>query len=185
MSWTNNTTNQDGYRIYRSEDGTNFTEIGTQAFEMYIDTTVSQGTLYYYRVTAYNATDESNPSNTVTVTPDDYYVNILTPNTGPTLTIGSMYDITWDTNMPGFDAVIKLSITGGSPFPYDIQMSWYPNTSPYAWKVGYQNLEDNPQNPPNWQQIIASMENQCLIYIEDYVDPSVNDTCDVVFTVTP
>ena len=185
LAWTANTTDFDGYRIYRSTDGSTFTEIGTQPIEIYADNTVSEGTLYYYRVSVYKGAEELGFSNTVSVTPADYYVDLLLPNGAENLTVGSMYNISWDTNVPGFDAVVKVSLDNGSSWE-DILWSWAPKTSPFPWQVGYGWVNvGTPMDPVyEWQQIVASTEADCLIYIEDYNDPGVNDTSDAVFTIT-
>jgi hypothetical protein len=60
-----------GYKIYRSEDNVTFTSIdsiGAPA-NMYDDSTVTNGTTYYYYVTATYDEGESDPSNVVMVTP--------------------------------------------------------------------------------------------------------------------
>jgi hypothetical protein len=60
-----------GYKIYRSEDNVTFTSIdsiGAPA-NMYSDSTVINGTTYYYYVTAVYDEGESDPSNVVMVTP--------------------------------------------------------------------------------------------------------------------
>lgn len=56
LSWNDNSTVEDGYRIYRSTDGTNFSQIadldpGTTS---YTDTGLVDGDRYYYYVEAYN-----------------------------------------------------------------------------------------------------------------------------------
>ena len=65
LSWTSNSTNQTGFKIYRSIDGINYSLIHTNGnTTTYNDTTPNAGT-YYYCVTAYNAYGESLPSNTI------------------------------------------------------------------------------------------------------------------------
>ena len=66
LSWTDNSNNEDGFRIYRSTDDVNYSEIGTTAANIntYTDSTGVASTLYYYRVTAYNSAGSSTFSNT-------------------------------------------------------------------------------------------------------------------------
>ena len=59
LSWTDNASNETGFRIERSSDGTSFTEISTVGSNVttYADTGLSASTQYWYRVRAYNARD--------------------------------------------------------------------------------------------------------------------------------
>ena len=81
LSWTDNSNNEDGFRIYRSTDGVNFYEIGTTAANInsYIDSTGAASTLYYYQVTAYNSAGSSTFSNTISGTTTNG-INDITQN---------------------------------------------------------------------------------------------------------
>ena len=74
LAWTDNATDETGYRIYRSTDGVDYSLIDTIAadLEAYSDTTVTGGTTYYYKVAAVNAGGESlsnaDASNTLLLT---------------------------------------------------------------------------------------------------------------------
>jgi len=56
LDWTVSTGNVTTYNIYRSTDGNNFYKINdsTVTVNEYDDTTVFDGRVYFYRVTAYN-----------------------------------------------------------------------------------------------------------------------------------
>lgn len=58
LNW-NTVTSATGYRIQRSSDGTNFTNLITVSTPGYVDATVSPLTEYYYRVAAVNQYSES------------------------------------------------------------------------------------------------------------------------------
>lgn len=68
LNWTDNTVVEDGFKIERSTDGVNFTQIGTTGVNVtnFTDTTSVADTTYTYRVRAYNAAADSSPSNTAT-----------------------------------------------------------------------------------------------------------------------
>ncbi|HWP42503.1 MAG TPA: choice-of-anchor D domain-containing protein, partial [Blastocatellia bacterium] len=65
LSWKDNSDNEFGFRIERSLDGFNFTEIGSVGPNVttFSDTTVSANTTYFYRVMAFNSLGNSSPSN--------------------------------------------------------------------------------------------------------------------------
>ena len=59
-------TNEFGYYIDRSLDGTNFTRVATNSFNttFYLDGSLLAGVTYYYRVISYNGAGESGGHNT-------------------------------------------------------------------------------------------------------------------------
>jgi titin len=61
LTWDDHSDNETGFRIERSLDGVNFTEIATVGANVtrYSDTNVSPFTYYYYRVRSYNAFGDS------------------------------------------------------------------------------------------------------------------------------
>ncbi len=65
LTWQDNSDNEDEFRIDRSVDGTNFTQIGTVPANQttYSDTGLEQNTTYWYRVRACNAVGCSDYSN--------------------------------------------------------------------------------------------------------------------------
>jgi hypothetical protein len=70
LSWTDNATNEDGYKIERGLSTSSFSEIATigSSSVSYSDGTVSPATTYYYRVRAYNTGGNSGYSNTANAT---------------------------------------------------------------------------------------------------------------------
>jgi hypothetical protein len=70
LAWTDNATNEDGFKIERSINGTTFSQIATVGANVtsYQDSTVAAQTQYWYRVRAYNAGGDSSYSNTATAT---------------------------------------------------------------------------------------------------------------------
>ncbi len=66
LGW-NNVANEDGYRIYRSDDGTNYSLLAGLAANSisYQDFSVSLGIMYSYYIIAYNAEGNSNSSNII------------------------------------------------------------------------------------------------------------------------
>lgn len=64
LSWRDNSAMEEGYKIERSLNGVNFTQIGTVAANItsYTDAGLSGSVVYYYRVRAYNASGNSSYS---------------------------------------------------------------------------------------------------------------------------
>ena len=70
LVWSDNASNETGFRIERSQDGTSFTEISTVGANVttYADTGLSASTQYWYRVRAYNGSGPSGYTNTASAT---------------------------------------------------------------------------------------------------------------------
>ena len=71
LTWTDNSDNEDGFKLERKELGGTYTEIKTLAVNVtsYSDTGLNPDTTYYYRIRAYNSfghSDYSNEANTTT-----------------------------------------------------------------------------------------------------------------------
>jgi subtilase family protein/fibronectin type III domain protein len=65
LTWTDNATNETGYKVERSTDGTNFTQVAVLPanYQAYSNTSLLGGTTYYYRVRANSGPDHSSYSN--------------------------------------------------------------------------------------------------------------------------
>ncbi len=70
LSWIDNSTDETGFKIERSQDGITFTQIGTVGSNVtaVANTGLSRRTTYYYRVRAYNAAGNSAYSNIASAT---------------------------------------------------------------------------------------------------------------------
>ena len=70
LVWTDNSTDENGFKIERSTDGITFSQIATVAANVttYSNTGRSASTTYYYRVRAYNTNGNSSYSNTASAT---------------------------------------------------------------------------------------------------------------------
>jgi hypothetical protein len=70
LSWNDQSNNESGFKIERSTDNVNFSEITTAGSNVtsYSNTGLSSATTYYYRVRAFNAQGNSSYSNTASAT---------------------------------------------------------------------------------------------------------------------
>jgi hypothetical protein len=69
LSWKDNSTNESGFKIQRSTDGVNYSQIAAVGSNVatFADAGVAQLTTYYYRVVAYNTAGNSSYSNVLSV----------------------------------------------------------------------------------------------------------------------
>ena len=93
VQWVDNSTNEDGFRVERSSDRTNWVTVGSigpssDYTVSFIDTTWTIEQAACYRVVAFNAAGDS-PSSSVACTP---------PLLGPTLLTMVGDDLTWADN---------------------------------------------------------------------------------------
>lgn len=75
LAWTDNAANETGFQVERRAGTTGaFAQAGTTGANVkaWLDTSVTAGTTYFYRVRASNAAGTSAYSNTATAGPDDY-----------------------------------------------------------------------------------------------------------------
>jgi len=70
LAWTDNATNEGGFKVERSTNGVNFTQIASLAANVvsYSNTGLAAGTTYTYRVRAYEGPNHSAFSNTASAT---------------------------------------------------------------------------------------------------------------------
>lgn len=70
LTWVDNATDEDGFAIERSPDGSNFTVLGSVAANAtaYSDTGLQSATTYYYRVAAFNGNGNSDYSDPASAT---------------------------------------------------------------------------------------------------------------------
>ena len=102
LSWVDNASNENGYKIERQTGGGAYELITTTTADVnsYSDNTVIPETTYTYRVSAYNAAGDSDFSNTITLTT-------------PLSTLGGNASVTW-TDLVGVEvqadnAVVKTA----------------------------------------------------------------------------
>jgi subtilisin family serine protease len=117
LSWTDNATNEAGFKIERSTDGVTFTQVATAApnATTYSVINLAAGTTYRFRIRAYEGTNHSAYSNTASATTQP--TPAAPTNLAATATSSSRINLAWTdnaTNEAGFK--IERSTTAGGPF---------------------------------------------------------------------
>ena len=70
ISWTDNSSGEDGYRVYRSTDGANFSQLSELSADVtsYTDNSLTDGKKYYYFIAAFTSSGESSGTSVSAVT---------------------------------------------------------------------------------------------------------------------
>lgn len=116
LAWACAAPNEDGFKIYRSTDGTNFAQVATAAINAttYSNTGLIGNTKYYYRVYSYNTAGNGAVSNTAS-----------------------------DTTAPQAPSALTAVSQGSGPTTWDkVNLSWTDNANS---EVGFK-IERSPDN---------------------------------------
>ncbi|MDI6791578.1 MAG: fibronectin type III domain-containing protein [bacterium] len=118
LNWSDNSTNETGFKIERRMAATFFAEIDTSSANVnqFIDTALLPNTTYYYQVRAYNGIGNSGYSNTAFATTFD-----IPPVAPGSLQAGavsdSRIDLSWTDNSGNEDGfIIEKASSGSGPF---------------------------------------------------------------------
>jgi hypothetical protein len=115
LAWADNSTNENGFKIEQSTNGTTFTEIASVGAnsQTYQSTGLNAGIIYYYRVRAFNSAGESAYSATATATILDPVLSAPTLVAATTLS-ASKIKLTWLDNSNNETGFTIESCTGAS-----------------------------------------------------------------------
>ena len=118
LSWTDNSSNEEGFQIERSTAAAAFTGIATVGANIrsYWDQGLAASTSYSYRVRAYNGSGNSGYSNTSSATTSAATTATFTLSASPSsqtvvLKRSTTYTVTVSAE-PGFNGTVGLSVTG-------------------------------------------------------------------------
>jgi Zn-dependent metalloprotease/transcriptional regulator CtsR len=116
LLWTDNASNEQGFKVERSTDGANFSQVALLGVNAtaWSNTGLATGGTYTYRVRSYNGPNDSAPSNTATAAP------LPAPNAPGNLVAtpisGSRIDLAW-TDTSAYEQGFKVErSTDGTTF---------------------------------------------------------------------
>lgn len=116
LSWTDNATGEDGYKIERMQAGGSFSQIATTNANItsYLDSGLRDGTSYTYRVRAYNTipADSLYSNEATAITPLNAPINLTATAVSP-----SQINLAWTDNSQAEDGYkIERKAIGGGDF---------------------------------------------------------------------
>jgi titin len=115
VTWANSDASAAGYRVFRSTDGVNFSQVGTitsGATKTYLDTTNASSTAYTYKVQSYNGASSSGFSGTASAT-----TPLITPTPFTAIAqSGSTIALSWTNLDPATTGYILQRSLNGTTF---------------------------------------------------------------------
>ncbi|HEU4420451.1 MAG TPA: fibronectin type III domain-containing protein, partial [Planctomycetota bacterium] len=129
LAWTDNSSNETGFGIERSTDGSNFFPAGSVGSNntTFSDTGLSPGTPYWYRVFATNAAGASGYSNVASATTasvTDYVATGETPNHG---SVGGTYVLT-RVDDAQYQQITEVTVNKRNSLEHEWQIAGVPST---------------------------------------------------------
>jgi hypothetical protein len=116
LTWTNNATNQTGFHIDRATDSAFTQNLVTQtaaaSATSFVDSGLTTGTTYYYRVRAFNAVGDSANSNTASVTTPTLPAPVS--NLHVTKVTFNEIDLSWTNNATNATSIQVFRQVGGN-----------------------------------------------------------------------
>ncbi|MCD6426779.1 MAG: fibronectin type III domain-containing protein, partial [Caldisericaceae bacterium] len=118
LSWTDNSDNEEHFVIERKEAGGTYAELATVDPDTttYTDSTVEEGTMYYYRVKAVNSVGDSGYSNEASADVPECSAPLNAPSSlTATVVSSSEVDLFWNDNSDNEDGFkIERKVSGGT-----------------------------------------------------------------------
>ena len=120
MSWTDNSSNENQFKIERSTDGLTYTQIAAVSANVrsFADTGLTPGTRYFYRVRASNIIGDSAYSDVGSQIARGAATHLAINTASTTLAAGSAFSISvialdqWNTQAPGAYEAFSKRVRG-------------------------------------------------------------------------
>ena len=163
LAWVDTATNETGYRVERSTNGSSFSQIaqlGSGAIS-YVDSSLASGTSFYYRVYAYNDGGSSGYSNTASgqtqaaapaPAPAPSVPNAPgspSPANGAT-NVNTNVTVGWTaSNATQYDVYFKGNLVASNLTTTSFRIGSVPDGAQYSWSVVAKNAAGST-NGPAW-----------------------------------
>lgn len=137
LTWSDASSNEDGFRIERSLNGTDFVEIAQPGVNVseYTDTGLTINTTYYYRVRAYNDAGNSSYSNILEVQTSNTKP-VITPVTAITKYEGEKVE--FDVMVSDVNVLDEITLDGtGMPEGSTLTPTETPRTWRFSWQTDF------------------------------------------------
>jgi hypothetical protein len=138
MSWVDNATNETGYAVERSADGTTFAQRAQLASgaTSYVDTGLASGATYYYRVFAFNSAGSSAYSNVASG--QTQASSSPAPAPAPATAPGTPANPSPGDGAAGVNGNITLGWTGSNAQSYDVYLNGalVAKVTSTSWRAG-------------------------------------------------
>jgi len=148
LAWTDNSGNETGFIIERRVSGGSYSQLEVVSADdvSYNDATVQSGTHYDYRIRATDGTENSDWSNTASVSVPLPPIIVTAPAAGETLMVGQVYHIRWSAPSVQF-IQIDLSVNDGEDFNIPITQTGgisqdSPSWGNYPWTIPPEAVSD-------------------------------------------
>jgi hypothetical protein len=152
-------TNESGYRVERSPDGSSFSQIaqlGSGAMS-YVDSGLASGMAFYYRVYAYNSGGASGYSNSASgqtqaaapapVSSVPSAPGSPSPANGAT-NVNTNVTLSWTaSNATNYDVYVNGALAGSNITTTSLRVGSMPNATPYSWLVVAKNAAGSTSGP--------------------------------------
>jgi len=155
LGWLDNATNETGYRVDRSPNGSSFSQIAQlgPGATSYVDSGLTSGTSFYYRVYAYNDGGASGYSNTASGQTQAAAPSVPgtpgspSPANGAT-NVGSSVTLGWTaSNATKYDVYFRGALVASDLTTTSYRIGSVPDGTQYSWLVVAKNATGSTSGP--------------------------------------
>jgi len=155
LGWLDNATNETGYRVDRSPNGSSFSQIAQlgPGATSYVDSGLTSGTTFYYRVYAYNDGGASGYSNTASGQTQAAAPSVPgtpgspSPANGAT-NVGSSVTLGWTaSNATKYDVYFRGALVASDLTTTSYRIGSVPDGTQYSWLVVAKNATGSTSGP--------------------------------------